>query len=136
MNDETQTLEPKLTASHTPVTVDAKTKKASKGKPRSIAFSYNFGCNIHDAIARFGEANVFKLFREAAEADVIAEAKRLLAPGRNNTSLRLDKEIHDALAAYHVGTDQAAIERAERFRETLAAMTPEALAAAGIVLNP
>ena len=122
---------PKLTATFQ----SAANEKGVKPKPRSISFHYDFGSNLSEAIAKFGEAAVYKLFCTAAEQDVLAEARRLLTGGRNNANLRDDKEVLAALAAYKVGTDMASIERARKQAEYLKGLSPEALAAAGITLS-
>lgn len=91
---------------------------------RKLTFKHDIGESYADAgdhiaainacVIKFGGEAVYKLFAEAAEADLTKEARRILSAGRNGTHWRDDAACKAHMEkTYLVGHDWAAKEKAD-----------------------
>jgi hypothetical protein len=67
---------------------------------RSIEVEYEFGANLDEAKALFGEAAVFSIFQAKAEIIIQDICRRMLVAGKT------DEEIKTYIAGYKLGVQQ------------------------------
>ena len=74
---------------------------------RTIEVPFDFGNTLQDAVIAHGEATVYAMFVKGAQADIEAEASRLMASGPQGSHRLTDAEVLTKLSTYRLGTDGA-----------------------------
>ena len=67
---------------------------------RSIEVDYDFGTTLAEAVALFGDAVVFSIYRAKAEIIIQDNCRRMLVAGKT------DDEIRQYIAGYKLGVQQ------------------------------
>lgn len=96
---------------------------------RVFSTEYNFGDNVQDAIAKFGEDTVFTKFKQAAIIDLQAMIRRQLTPAEDG-KVKTDEEIAAAIAEWEPGSKTVVRKSPlEKAKEQLSKMSDEEKAA-------
>jgi hypothetical protein len=92
-------------------TITNKDKKASE---RTVNLEWDGPSTVAQAVERWGKDRVWTLLAPVIESDVRNEIARLMQGGIHGAHALADEEIVTRMQTYIPGTDQAALDRAQR----------------------
>lgn len=90
---------------------------------RTVTVKYDFGSGLPDAVGKFGEDVVFRLFQQQAKIRLQAIIREQIVAGKS------DEEIAQHVAGWKPGQAPQRKSRVEKLAEKLAGLDPEDLKA-------